>query len=171
MPDVTPGNLLTSLSRYNLNRPGLFTLDFAQDQGASITGDGTVAVFRFDATGPARSRTPLTLSVDRVDDSNRARLPISTQNGSIYIYDRDDPTEPNNPRWTDPSVETTPRPQPTCSGTGRQTMADAICCLEVSVGLKQPLEAYLPMDLNNDGRVDSGDAVIIMDNLARGFNQ
>jgi hypothetical protein len=171
LPEVTPGNLLTAISKANLNRPGLFTFDFAQDQSSPLNGNGTVANIRFDATGRPRSSTPLRLTVDRVDDSNRKSLPISVVHGSITIYDPNDKTDPNNPGSTGGGTGGGTRPQPTCSGTGTQTMADAICCLEVSVGLKSPLQAYLQMDMNQDGKVDSGDAVIIMDNLARGANQ
>jgi len=166
-PEVERGSLVANISEYKLTRPGLFKFNFAQL--APINNDGAVAGFRFDAIGPGRSQTPLNLSVHTVNDPRGTRLPITTIKGSITIYDPNDLNDPNNPRSPNPpGGSTNPRLQPTCSGTGRQTMADAQCCLQMSVGLTRE---SLHMDLDNSGNVNSRDAVIVMQNMAREINR
>jgi hypothetical protein len=164
--DAERGSVVAQASASKLVRPGLFKFNFAQM--SAVNGEGTVAGFRFDATGPARSRTPLTLTVHTVNDSKGAKLPISTVDGSIVIYDPNDPTDVNNPSYKDPTGGAGTM-QPTCSGTGKQTALDAQCCLEIWVELKGPKEAYMQMDVNGDGVVDSADAIRILQNVAGGL--
>ena len=159
LPDAEKGSVVTDIWENNLAQPGLYKFNFAQQ--TPINGNGTVAGFRFDAIGPARSKTPITLSVGTVNDSKGAKLPITTIDGSISVYDPNDLTDPNNPNNPANAGKGL---QPTCSGTGVQTAADAQCCLKVWVGLS----ANKPqMDMNKDGVVDSADAVIILQNVAR----
>jgi hypothetical protein len=153
------GSLVTEIFQFNQNRPGEFKFNFAQL--TPISGSGKVAGFRFDATGPGASRTPLSLSVHTVNDSHGRSLPITTIDGSISIYDPNNPNDPNHPN--NPKLVTNNEPsQPTCSGSGRQTVNDAQCCLKMWVGLTT---RSMHMDLDQSGEVDSRDAVIVLRNV------
>lgn len=165
--EAEKGSVISEIWEFKLNRPGLFKFNFAQL--TPVNNRGTVVGFRFDAIGPGRSRTPLKLAVHTVNDAKGNKLPITTINGSITIYDPSDLSDPNNPNNPDPPGGTNNPPlQPTCSGTGRQTVADAQCCLKMWVGLTP---RSLHMDINRDGEVDSRDAVLVLQNVARGLSQ
>jgi hypothetical protein len=161
-PDAEKGNLVSDAFAYKLNQPGLFKFNFAQL--TPVNSSGQVAGFRFLAVGAGRSRTPLTLSVWRINNTQGEALPVRTINGSITIYDPDDLSDPNNPNNPEPpGGSNNPPLQPTCSGTGVQTANDAQCCLKMWVGLTP---RGMQMDLDNSGEVDSRDAIIVLQNVA-----
>jgi hypothetical protein len=156
-----PGSVVSNIWESNLKQPGLYKFNFAQL--TPFNGSGSVAGFRFNAD--AVGRTPLTMSVWTVNDSKGTKLPITVINGSITVYDPTKPTDPNNPNNPNPPG---PSVDPTCSGTGRQTVNDAQCCLKMWVEL---IPQNLIMDLDQSGTVDSRDAVIVLQNVARSINQ
>lgn len=153
------GSLVTEIFQFNQIRAGEFKFNFAQL--TPITGSGKVAGFRFDATGPAASKTPLRLSVHTVNDSNGRAIPITTVDGSISIYDPNNLQDPNHPNYQNLAAANEPI-QPTCSGSTRQTVNDAQCCLKMWVGLTT---RSLHMDMDQSGDVDSRDAVIVLRNV------
>jgi hypothetical protein len=164
--ELEKGSVITNIWEYKLKNPGLYRFAFAQL--APFNGSGTVVGLRFKTIGPGRSRTPLTLTAHNADDSKGPRLPLTVINGSITIYDPNDLLDPNNPNNPNPPGGPGGKLQPTCSGTGVQTVADAQCCLKMWVGI---VEQSLHMDVVPDGVVDSKDAVKILQNVAKGLAQ
>lgn len=153
------GSLVTEIYQFNQEIPGEFKFNFAQL--APINGSGKVAGFRFDAIGPAASKTPLSLSVHKINDSKGRELPITTIDGSITIYDPNNLSDPNHPNFQSNAAAREPV-QPTCSGATRQTVNDAQCCLKMWVGLTS---RSMHMDLDQSGDVDSRDAIIVLRNV------
>jgi len=102
-------------------------------------GDGTVCEIRFRATGEPGSSTELILACPQINNLAGQKLPIQLINGSINIV-------PEKLRGD-------------CTGEGELDFWDAICALEMSVK-KRPED--LIMDMDSSGRVDSRDAVLIL---------
>jgi hypothetical protein len=162
---IEKGSVVSHIWEGNLKQPGLIKFNFAQLN--PFSGNGWVSGFRFDAVAVGRS--PLTLSV-----SKGTKLPLTLLHGSITVFDpRDTTSGPGGP-----GTGTGGGPggsggtggttfQPTCSGTGQQTVADAQCCLKQWVEL---IPQNLFMDLNQSGEVDSNDALIVLQNVARRLN-
>lgn len=159
------GSLVAEIFQSNLVNPGQFKFNFAQLK--PVNGSGTVAGFRFTATGPAASRTPLGLSVHTINDGDGNPLPLTTIDGSISIYDPNNPNDPNHPDFNRGTANARPS-QPTCSGTGQQTVNDAQCCLKMWVEL---IPRGMHMDLDTSGDVDSRDAVIVLRNVRQSLIQ
>lgn len=159
VPPAQKGAAVFEIFQSNLPRAGNFKFNYASP--TPFNGDGSVAGFRFDALNLGRS--PLTLSVANIGDSTGNKPSISLVHGAINVYD------PANPptTTTGPGGGTTAL-QPTCSGTGVQTISDAQCCLKIWVELT-PRQAQ--MDINGDGEINSADALKIMDNLRRTLPQ
>ncbi len=139
-PTVVEGNLPLLGFRANPGRPGTVLLAFAQNE--PITTTGQLARLHFQAVGTPGSRTPLSLTVTRVDDPAGRPLPIKLVDGSIEIV-----------------KDKTKIPKGSCCGLDKLVLEDALCALEMSVKLRQE---NLNMDMDNSGHVDSRDAAIII---------
>jgi len=86
--------------------------------------------------------------------------PGSDADVSITIDEKSGPIPPQSPGTQDPPL------QPPCSGKGKQTVADAQCCLKMWVGLKP---VGMQMDIDRNGVVDSRDAILVLQNVAKGL--
>jgi len=137
---ILRGNLLDqALFSANPNESGIVRIGFAQTSG--VFGTGTVALIPFRAVGQAGDRTSLTLDVTTINNPDGAAPAIDLIYGEIVIVGPDG-LAPGD-----------------CDGDGRQTVADAMCALEISVGLRPPIMA---LDLDVSGDVTSRDAVLIL---------
>ncbi len=137
---IQSGNLLDqALFSANPNESGIVRVGFAQTSG--VFGTGTVALIPFRAVGQPGDRTPLTLAVTTINNPNGAVPAIDRIHGEIVIVGPDG-LVPGD-----------------CDGDGRLTVADALCALEISVGLRPPNTV---LDLDGSGDATSRDAVLIL---------
>lgn len=142
---VSKGSILGSaLLSANTNQSGLIRIGFAQSAG--ISGTGTVAYIPFRAVGKAGQRTALTLAVTTINDPKGTNLTILRIPGEIVIVGPDGQIPGD------------------CQGDGRLDAVDALCALEISVGLR-PANTNLDMD-KKDG-VTSRDATIILQTIVK----
>lgn len=142
---ISKGNLLGSaLLSANPNQSGVIKVGFAQSAG--LSGTGTVAYVPFRAVGKAGDRTALTLAVTTINDPGGGTLAIGRINGEILIVGPDG-LVPGD-----------------CNGDGRLDAVDALCALEVSVGLRAS-SPHLDMD-KKDG-VTSRDATLILQTIVK----
>jgi hypothetical protein len=140
---ILKGSLLDdALFTANPNESGIIRAGFAQTSGSS--GTGTVAAIPFRAAGQAGDRTPLTLSVTKINDPGGSSLPVSLIFGEILIVGPDGLTPGD------------------CNGDGRLTALDALCALEMSVRLKPE---KLNLDMDADRQISSRDAVLILKSI------
>jgi hypothetical protein len=137
---ISKGSSLdNALFSANPNESGIIRMGFAQTTG--ITGTGSVAYIPFRAVGQPGQRTPLTISVTKINNPGGGLLPISIIHGEIVIL-------------------TTGGGLPgDCDGDGRLTALDALCALEMSVKLRPE---NLALDIDTDRQVTSRDTVVIL---------
>ena len=119
-------------------------LGFAED--TPINKGGQLARIHFKAVGAPGSRTPLGLELKTARDPKRQPLPVRLVPGSIEVV----------------SDAVTGRLQGSCCGLDRLVLEDALCALEMSVRLR-PTDMI--MNMNDDDKVDSTDAAIIVDRV------
>ncbi|MEX0704373.1 MAG: cohesin domain-containing protein [Planctomycetales bacterium] len=132
----TRGSLLGSRALFEVNTSehGRIRIGFAQQTGLSQSG--IVAQLPFQAIGSPGERSPLTLTLVKSQDQSGADAPAQLIHGEIAIL-ADDSNSCD------------------CDGDGLLTVADAICSLQMSVGLRPKSNV---MDADGDGDVTSGDA-------------
>ena len=139
--DVVKGSLLGSARlESNSARQGTIRIGFAQKEG--LAQNGIVGYLPFKAVGKAGDKTPLTLAVTDIDDAKGNDLAIKLIHGEIKIASAILPGD--------------------CDGDGVLSVADAICALKMSVEL---MPVNMNLDVNNDGKVTSGDAREIMQRI------
>ena len=139
-PKVVQGNLPLRLFEANPREVPLVRMGFAQQH--PIEKDGTVSALRFRAIGAPGSITPLTLAVQKVNDPSHTPLPIRLVHGSIEIV-----------------KDHNEIPKGSCYGREYLGIEDARCALQMSVKNR---DESLQMDMDNDNRVTSLDAAIII---------
>ena len=143
--DVVKGPVSPQFMRVNPAERGLIRFGFAQ--GSGIRGTGVLCYIPFRAVGRSGMETDLLLNLQDSKGPDRNVLAMDRMNGCIRIID------PNGRRPGD------------CEGGPELGVEDALCALEMSVGLR-PVGLY--MDIDGDGRVLAGDAVIILQLAALG---
>lgn len=142
---IPKGNLLGgALLSANPNQSGLIRIGFAQSAG--ISGTGTVAYVPFRAVGKPGDRTALTLTVTTINNPTGTTLTIARIHGEVLIVGPDG-LVPGD-----------------CQGDGRLDAVDALCALEISVGLRTT-NPNLDMDKQNG--VTSRDATLILQNIVK----
>jgi len=136
------GNMLGgSLFSSNPAQTALFRGAFAGTTG--VSGTGTIAYIPFKATGPAGSRTPLTLAVTTINQPNGTIPAIGLIHGSITIAGA---------------------MQGDCDGDGKLSASDALCALEMSVKL---IPVKMVLDIDRTGDVTSRDSTLILQGIIR----
>jgi putative oxidoreductase len=144
-PEGNPakGNLLDdALFSANPKESGIIRIGFAQTAG--ISGTGTVAYITLTALGKPGDRTPLTLSVTKINDPGGKDLSIDLIHGEIVIV---------TPEGVLPGD---------CDGDGRLTALDALCALEMSVKIRPE---KLSLDIDVDRQITSRDSVLILQRI------
>jgi hypothetical protein len=137
--DAAKGPMLSNAYQSsNIKDSGLIRVGFSQTTG--LQGTGVVAELVFRAIGAAGTRTDLPIEVTAINDPGGATLNIDKIPGSIEIF---------------PDV----KPPADCDGDGRLTANDALCALQMSVGL---IPVNLQVDMDKNGQVTSRDATIIL---------
>jgi hypothetical protein len=137
--DAAKGPMLSNAYQSsNIKDSGLIRVGFSQTTG--LQGTGVVAELVFRAIGAAGTKTDLPIEVTAINDPGGATLNIDKIPGSIEIF---------------PDV----KPLPDCDGDGRWTANDALCALQMSVGL---IPVNLQVDMDKNGQVTSRDATIIL---------
>jgi hypothetical protein len=123
---VVKGNFFGSgLMQANTQQAGVVRIGHAQTTGEN--GTGSISWIKFRAVGRAGDQTDLKVVVSTINDSGGAVLPIARIDGLIKILD------PNGMLPGD------------CSGKGYLDSSDAICALQMSVGLR-PVNFVMDMD-------------------------
>jgi hypothetical protein len=140
-PRVATGTFFRSaLHAANTDPPGLIRVGRSQARGES--GTGTISHVKFRAVGTPGQSTSLTLVVTTIDNPGGTHLRIDTIAGRIDIV----------------SPET--RPAGGCPpNDGVADAADAICALQMSVGLRSLDQV---MDVDRDAAVTSSDASLLL---------
>jgi hypothetical protein len=140
---ILKGSLLDdALFTANPNESGIIRAAFAQSSGFS--GTGTVASIPFRAAGQVGDRTPLTVSVTKINDPGGSSLPIFLMHGEILIVGPDGLTTGD------------------CDGDGWLSALDALCALEMSVRLRPE---KMNLDMDADRQISSRDSVLILKGL------
>jgi hypothetical protein len=152
---------------------------------------GTVVNIPFRAVGKPGARTALELTVTTINDPNGGVLTIDRINGEILIMDQDgtfppssgtgnngpgnpssgtgnnDPGNPSSGSGSNgpgnPGGGPIVIPRGNCEGEIVLEEIDALCALDMSTGLRQPVS--LIMDMDRSGDVTSRDAVLILQQL------
>ena len=104
--------------------------------------NGTLTVIRFRVLGPRGSRMELEVDVLIINDPAGKVLTINRINGYVEVIGPDQ------------------RVRGDCDGNGQLTAIDAFCAAEKAVRVRDPDTALVDMD--DDGRVTSRDAVLIL---------
>jgi len=125
--------------RANPGDPGIIRVGFAGTEG--INRSGTVAWILFRAVGQPGDRTQLTVSVTAINQPDGTEPAIDRIHGAVIITDENG-LVPGD-----------------CNGDGDLDAFDAVCALEISVGLR-PVQ--LNLDLDASGDVTSRDATLIL---------
>jgi hypothetical protein len=110
--------------------------------GKPLRNDGTVAVLKFKAVGAPGSKTPLTLTVDKIANDAREKVPVKVIDGSIEIV-----------------KDTKELVKGSCYGNAKLGIEDVRCALAMYVGKKAESEN---MDMDGDRRVTPTDASMIL---------
>jgi hypothetical protein len=129
-----------ALQQGNTETPGIVRIGAAQTTGEN--GTNVIAYIKFRAVGQPGAKTPLTVTVSKINDPGGANLTIDRINGLVQIVGPDG-LLPGD-----------------CDGSGYLTEADALCALQMSVRLID--RRIPPMDLDGDGDVTSRDAAVIL---------
>ena len=138
--EIQRGDFLAgAIMRSNVGTDGLVRVGFARATG--LAGTGALVLIPFRAVGEPGSRTPLTLAVTTINAADGEAPAIALIHGEIEIVGPDELVAGD------------------CDGDGVLTEADAVCALEISVGLR-PFDANVDMDGNRE--VTSRDAAIIL---------
>ena len=136
---VTKGSFLAAgLMQANAQQAGVIRVGNAQTTGES--GTGSISWVKFRAVGRPGDQTNLTVTVTTINEPGGAVLPIARIDGLIKILD---------------SSGLLPGD---CTGKGYLDSSDAICALQMSVGLRP---VNLVMDMDKSGDVTSRDATLI----------
>ena len=143
--DAERGDLLTgdAIFRANPNQSGRILFGFARRAGLDRTG--TVAVVPFRVVGQPGDVTLLTLDEIETQGAGGESLPIGLEHGEIRIVRE--------------------AVKGDCTGDGVVDAADAMCALEISVELRPTMAQ---MDVDENGKVTSGDARQILSNVRSG---
>jgi hypothetical protein len=138
---VTPGTFFRSaLQAANTAPAGRIRVGRSRATGES--GTGSLAYLRFRAVGVAGQSSSVRLKVTTIDNARGAHLPIDVIDGRVEI------------------VAPQSRPPGGCPpNDGVATAADAICALQMSVGLRDLDQV---MDIDHDASVTSHDATVIL---------
>lgn len=139
---ILKGNLVDANTQFEANpaEVGIVRVGFARGNDLR-SFDGTLANIPFRVTGKPGDRTPLTVSVLAVNGADGSRPAIATLHGEIVVVDE---------RGGVPGSTT---------GKSELTPADALNALKMSVRL---IPEDLRADINQDGRVMSDDARLIL---------
>ena len=134
--NVYPAN---SIFAGNTAESGKVRVGVASSSG--ITGSGTATEIRFKVTGEPGDKTPVRLTVSKIDDPLGNELQIVTESGILTVVDEDGLTPGDG------------------DGDGKLTALDAMMALKMSVKLIAEKNA---LDIDKDRSVTSRDAVLIM---------
>lgn len=154
---ITKGYLLdTALFSANPKDSGIVRIAFAQPTNLA-NGTGPMAYFPFRAVGKPGDRTKLTAHVTAINNQDGGAQSIDRINGEIVILNKD---------GTLPGGSGTDfLPPGACSGNKQLTELDALCALEISVGLRPATQI---MDMDGSGAIDSRDVVLILKQVIGG---
>lgn len=140
---VVKGSFLASgLMQANAQQAGVVRVANAQSTGEN--GTGSISWIKLRAVGRPGDQTDLKVVVTTINNPAGAALPIARIDGLIKILD------PNGLLPGD------------CSGKGYLDSSDAICALQMSVGLRP---VNLVMDMDKSGDVTSGDSTLIQQKI------
>jgi hypothetical protein len=157
------GNLLAGIHGViNTKKSAAIIGNFGKKTALGVPGSGTVAEIRFRAVGPEYARARLRLKVWRHHDAGLRPLAVECIDGLVLIVGK-------NSLVTGSSGGVPPVPPPPPgrgSGQGPAppppsvlTPLDALRALKMDAGL---IARDLNLDVNNDGEVDTRDAVLIL---------
>lgn len=161
------GGLIPSGAPFEQNsgQKGMVRLGFAGNK--DFGGTGQVAEILFKIEGKPGVKTPLKLAVTTIAGASGGRPAIATIDGEIEIVEAA-ASSPQSVPQTPPSTPAAPQQPATpispaksgdCNADGRLNSADALCALQMSVGLKP---ADTQVDMDEDGQVTSSDARLIL---------
>lgn len=154
---ITKGYLLdNALFRANPKDSGIVRIAFAQPTNLA-NATGPMAYIPFRAVGNPGDRTTLMAQVTSLNNQDGGAQSIDRINGEIVILNKDG-TLPGD-------SGTDSLPSGACSGKKQLTELDALCALEISVGLRPATQI---MDMDDSGAIDSRDAVLILKRVIDG---
>jgi hypothetical protein len=133
-----------ALQQANTEPAGTVRVGNSQTKGEN--GTGSISYIKFKATGRAGQKTDLTVTVTAINDPSGKALVIDRIDGLIQIVDAQTGLLPGD-----------------CSGKGYLDTSDAVCALQMSVGLR-PVD--LVVDLDASGDVTSRDSTLIQQQVA-----
>lgn len=137
--NVKKGSLIgNSMFQYNLIHPGKVLFSFAGSN--AFKGSGSIAEMEIKAIKPAESYTSLDIEVLTSNSTNGAALNLQIADGSISITGK----------------------KGDCDQNGVMDERDVLAALQVAVSKKPFDRCY---DMNDDGRVNSVDARLIMKSI------
>lgn len=171
--NIVKGNLLdNALFKANANQTGAVLVGMAQT--SPLNGTGTVLNLPFHAVGKPGDSSPLLLTVTTINDPNGAELEIDRISGRITVVNEDGTLPPvggntgggssggGGAGGGSGSGGSGPVgiQKGDCDGSGGlPNELDALCALEMSVGIRAP---RLFVDTDGSGVVTSRDASIIL---------
>lgn len=171
--DLAKGNILdNALFKANPNQPGSVLVGVAQT--TPLKGTGTVINLPFRVVGKPGDSSPLFLNVTTINDANGGNLGINRIHGTIIVVNDDGTLPPVNGGTSGGSGGSSGGGSAgsggggaapagilngDCDGSGVVNELDALCALEMSVGLRPP---RLFVDSDKSGDVTSRDAVLIL---------
>jgi hypothetical protein len=133
-----------ALQQANTQPAGTIRVGNSQSKGEN--GTGSISYIKFKAVGKPGQKTDLSVTVTTINDPSGKVLVIDRIDGLIQIVDPQTGMLPGD-----------------CTGKGYLDTSDAVCALQMSVGLR-PVD--LVVDLDKSGDVTSRDSTLIQQQVA-----